>query len=217
MPTTTIVKVTQDQQVTKPSTVVGTNEKKDGCRLCNEPNDNGEGWDGLCGDCADKAEKSLAQNKLLAIIGSFEKQRWIDDHAESIETVEFDATETILSLPLNQIKELVDCTYSTDAIGEENVIHDGPFSVYVTHNICKFFKVDDLNDITEENISAAKKWFAQQPEKEFTIKVETGNVKIVKLKAKSLNNIQSRFKEIIENDPVLRKNEFNRITDIKAS
>jgi hypothetical protein len=26
------------------------------CRVCGEPNDDGEGWDSMCGNCADRAE-----------------------------------------------------------------------------------------------------------------------------------------------------------------
>jgi hypothetical protein len=26
------------------------------CRICGEPNDDGEGWDSMCGSCADRAE-----------------------------------------------------------------------------------------------------------------------------------------------------------------
>lgn len=33
-------------------------EDEDRCTQCDDPADNGEGWDGLCGNCADRAARN---------------------------------------------------------------------------------------------------------------------------------------------------------------
>jgi len=108
------------------------------------------------------------------IIGRFEKQRWVGpkaDRAEEIETVEFDATDYILHMSAAELRKVEDCNYSSDAIGEAHVNHDGPFSVRIEQAICAFFGVEAVSDIKATHLRQAKAWLKSLPKKQYIARV----------------------------------------------
>ena len=106
-----------------------------------------------------------AQNRFVAlatcrrIMGEMDKQRWggrKGDYAESVGVDEFDATNKILGMPLQDIQALQDCESESDEIGLSFIEWSGPFSVTIVDSILAFFGVDSLDDITEEASAFAR-------------------------------------------------------------
>ena len=105
------------------------------------------------------------------LIGRFEKQRWAGDRAEEIETVQFDATDYILNMSAAGLRKVEDCNYSSDAIGQAHVDHEGPFSVYIEQAICTFFGVEAVSDIKSTHLRQAKAWLKSLPKKQYIARV----------------------------------------------
>ena len=107
------------------------------------------------------------------LIGRFEKQRWAGDRAEEIETVEFDATDYILNMSAAGLRKVEDCNYSSDAIGQAHVDHEGPFSVHIEQAICTFFGVEAVSDIKSTHLRQAKAWLKSLPKKQYIARVNS--------------------------------------------
>lgn len=93
------------------------------------------------------------------ITGTFTKQVWggrKGDDAIFSGTEEFDATDYVLRMPLQKIHRLVDHDDTTDVIGLAHVDYDGPFEVDVVGEICAYFGIEQLEDLTEENLDRAR-------------------------------------------------------------
>jgi len=103
--------------------------------------------------------KVVASLSPLPIIGTFTKQRWYgrkSDYLEDVESVEFDGTNHILRMPLNCILALEDHRENTDEVGRDHVSWDGPCAVSITAEVCHYFGVHELNEITQENLDFAR-------------------------------------------------------------
>lgn len=111
------------------------------------------------------------------ILATFLPQAWIDDYAVEIDgRDDVDVTQRVLGLSLAQIHHLQDHRASTDDLLNGSSValeHDGPFTVYVVDNICAFFGVTALSDITEQMLADAR--LAAKP-------VQPGMIKIKRLK-----------------------------------
>lgn len=88
----------------------------------------------------------------ISIEATFVPEAWIDDYATEVDgRLVFDVTGKILAMSVQEIHKLQDNQKETDALAKEySDKHDGPFRVEVCDNICSFFEVDALEDITEE-------------------------------------------------------------------
>ena len=117
------------------------------------------------------------------IRGLFDKQVWFNDHALSLDDVHFNATGQILRMPLKDIKKIRDCHETSDRIGQYNVKHDGPCSVYLEDAIRAFFHVDALDEITPAMLVGARIWYKNQPLHTFNVGVNLIKSKILKIKA----------------------------------
>lgn len=94
------------------------------------------------------------------VTGNFLKQKWggrKNDDAIWCGEDEFDATDHVLLMPLDQIIELEDGSESTDELGRAHVPWDGPCEVNVVDSIKSFFGVSDLEDISEEALEYARR------------------------------------------------------------
>ncbi len=108
------------------------------------------------------------------IIGTFIGQRNIGrDRYEHAFTREFDATGYVLTIPLIEIQGLLDRFDNTDAIGIEHVIHDGPFDVEIVESIKAFFEIDELEDLTKDQLE-----FKRRENREIVIQSDLREVEI---------------------------------------
>lgn len=90
----------------------------------------------------------------LPIIGTFTKQQWVgsrQDYLEDVDSQEFDATNHVLRMAYADVIDLADRSMSTDEVGLRHVSWDGPCAVVIVDEICRYFGVDKLDEITEEN------------------------------------------------------------------
>ncbi len=96
-----------------------------------------------------------------AIIGTFLKQAWEQpgDRLVTLGSMTFNATDFVLSMPLEWLHELEDHQYSTDELGAEFIEHDGPFEVEIVDSICAFFGVDDLSDVDQTMLEKQRQLF----------------------------------------------------------
>lgn len=108
------------------------------------------------------------------IMGVFTKQVWggrKGDDAITVGTEDFDATDDVLALSLEQLLALEDNDASTDGIGLEHVDWDGPFAVELVGPICKFFGVTRLDEITQQALEFMRREFRQEPEVSVTLEL----------------------------------------------
>ncbi len=92
------------------------------------------------------------------ILGNFVKQQWggrKGDDAIAVESVEFDATNAILCMSLEDIQALEDNRESTDAIGQMHVQWDGPHEVTIEESILSYFGVEDLELLSQDILAFA--------------------------------------------------------------
>ncbi len=115
---------------------------------------------------------------LLAVVnncrirGTFYKQRWNDnDYAVDMGEEEFDATNAILLMDLDELQALEDNDDSTDYIGKDFIDWDGPHYVTIVMSILGYFGVESLREITEEALVFARAFANAQPAREVPIQV----------------------------------------------
>lgn len=107
----------------------------------------------------DETGKLVASVTDRRIIGTFNKQQWggrKGDDAIHFGEEQFDATEFVLLMNLDEMKLLQDDDDCTDAVGKEFVQWDGPHSVHIVDAILDFFGVVHLDDISEEALQFAR-------------------------------------------------------------
>lgn len=96
------------------------------------------------------------------IIGKYNKKLWGGRRGGDlieIDTQDFDATQYVLRLPHEKLVELRDFDYSTDEIGTAHTEWDDPHSVKIVENICDYFRVHSLENISPFALDLAKnKW-----------------------------------------------------------
>lgn len=91
------------------------------------------------------------------MVGTYRKQQWTsNDYAILVAEDSFDATDAILNLPLTEIHELSDDSEDTDRIGNMHIDWRGPHSVWLTESVCAYFDVDDLEEIGQAHLDAAR-------------------------------------------------------------
>lgn len=91
------------------------------------------------------------------IIGTFYKQFWggrKGDDALPCGEEEFDGTNEVLMADLERLHGIEDNSETTDEIGM--VEWSGPRYVEIVDSICRYFGVDDVEDITQEALEFAR-------------------------------------------------------------
>lgn len=140
-------------------------------------------------------EELLSWTSNRRILGSFTKQVWggrKNDNAVDVGTEEFDATDMVLLMPLEQIAELEDCSENTDSLGNQLVQWDGPCSVRVTDSLLAFFGVLDGDDITEAHLKLAREAVQPSPQEEAVLTL-TIKVKATKSKGRTWDEVISEL------------------------
>jgi hypothetical protein len=109
------------------------------------------------------------------IIGKFEKQSWIGKDKDTLliggAVEDFDATDFVLGMSLDQIRRLEDCEHITDNIGRLYVDHNGPSAVYLTNAICEFFGVINLGEITSELLQERREAWENLPKRRYKVTI----------------------------------------------
>lgn len=124
------------------------------------------------------------------IRGRFDRQIWFNDNALSLGDVNFNATGQVLALSVKDIKKLRDCHESSDRLGQANVEHDGPCSVYIEQSILDFFHLDSINEITPALLSGARAWYKRQPLRTFNVRVKSVKYKNLRIKARDESEVR---------------------------
>ncbi len=122
-------------------------------------------------DSKDIIRASATQKRIL---GQFEKQKWTgpkNDYAEPVGTVEFDATDYVLSMNLGDILELDDAWITSDPVGIAHVQWSGPYAVYIVEAVCSYFGIQELSELTQEHLSFVQNRIKPEPAREITVTV----------------------------------------------
>ncbi|KVV40961.1 hypothetical protein WT27_13650 [Burkholderia territorii] len=100
------------------------------------------------------------------IMAAFQPQAWVNDHAMDIDhRTDVDVTDKVLSLPLDTIHRLADDDYDTDDLVDLQALgHNGPFYVEVSKQVCEFFGVAELSDVTEDMLVSARQATVKTPQ-----------------------------------------------------
>lgn len=100
------------------------------------------------------------------IMAAFQPQAWVNDHAMDIDhRTDVDVTDKVLSLPLDAIHRLADDDYCTDDLVDLQALgHNGPFYVEVSEQVCEFFGVAELSDVTEYMLASARQATVKTPQ-----------------------------------------------------
>lgn len=101
-----------------------------------------------------------AKLKGPACCASFTRQVWDGDSARTIGEAQVDVTRQVLGLSLDAVRRLTDCSYEADHLvggTPEGDAHDGPFEVSVVDAVMEFFGVEDLAEVTQAMLQAARK------------------------------------------------------------
>jgi len=101
---------------------------------------------------------------LRRIFATFQPEKWTEGARLNAPAVpvdgakDIDVTDTILAMGLAAIQSLKDDDASTDDLVDAAYMgHDGPHHVKITGSIAAFFGVDDVSQITEAQLAAARK------------------------------------------------------------
>lgn len=138
------------------------------------------------------------------IIGTFYKQTWSGRRNSQVVECgqeQFDATAAVLLLAHEDLVELQDCGEATDELGRQFIYWSGPCDVRITDSICDFFEVDSLDEITPEDLLAARQCLS--PSEASTVELKLSLV--VKMRLQSGIDIDAALKDlgcsIISNTP----------------
>jgi hypothetical protein len=115
---------------------------------------------------ADKQADAALKPPQKRIVAVFQPQAWQNDYAIDVDgRTEVDVTEQVLALPLDRIHDLGDDDYdSDDLVDVEALGHNGPFYVEVVEQVCEFFGVEDLAEVTEDMLLAARQATLKLPD-----------------------------------------------------
>lgn len=93
------------------------------------------------------------------IIAGFQPQAWVNKRAIDIDgQQDVDVTNVVLDMSLADIRALEDCRESTDRLVNTDALgHAGPYAVRATDSVCQYFNVDELSEVTEVMLLAARK------------------------------------------------------------
>ena len=98
-----------------------------------------------------------SEKKIMAV---FRPQQWREGHAIDIEEARaFDATVHVLSMSTHRIRHLQDHTFMSDALADMAGFlqeHDGPYEVEIEEGLKRYFGVDALEQITEQQVENAR-------------------------------------------------------------
>jgi hypothetical protein len=100
-----------------------------------------------------------------SIQAEFRPQARIKGHATDIDGEQnLDVTERVLGLKLSKIHALRDASYVAQGLVDaESLGHRGPYRVLVADSVRAFFGVEDLSDITENMLLAAREATQRPP------------------------------------------------------
>jgi hypothetical protein len=168
----------------------------------------GMGEDSVCGameprtfTVEDDSGQVVAVITNRRITGKFTKQAWggrKGDEALFIECVEFDATDAVLRMSLEEIQSLEDSSESTDDLGRLHVQWDGPHEVAVVNSILDFFGVEDLHKLTEDALRYVRNRLNPREVVEETIKL-TIKVVVRMPKPESEDERQEMLSSFVDN------------------
>jgi hypothetical protein len=133
------------------------------------------------------------------IIGLYKKQEWDgNDYAILVGEVEFDATDVVLNLPLDDIREMADNSEDSDNVGNQCVEWHGPHVVHIEDAIMEYFGVEDLSEITEELLVFARE---REKPKQKIVETMTLTVKLNVLMSEQEDEEarQQLLSEVVEN------------------
>ena len=140
----------------------------------------------------DEGGKCLRFYSNKRIKGTFSKQVWggrKGDVAMEFGKEEFDPTDEVLLMNLEQLHRLEDYDDTSDDLGLKFIEWDGPFGVSVVHSICDFFGVEALNQITQEAIDFAREQIKpRKPQAESVV---------LKIKLDTLTRFPANFREFL--------------------
>ncbi len=94
----------------------------------------------------------------------FQPQQWVGDNAlPAGEATSIDVTGKVLQMEIEIIRALADDDYDSDElVNLDDFNHTGPFYVAVADQICDFFGVGSLDELSEESLSKAREWWSRQ-------------------------------------------------------
>ncbi|MGY6257322.1 hypothetical protein ACXIVK_28075 [Paraburkholderia caledonica] len=100
-------------------------------------------------------DRKVQEKRIMAV---FQPQAWQNDYAVGIDgRTDVDVTAKVLALSLGEIHALSNDDYDTDDLVDLDALgHNGPFYVEVSNQVCEFFCVGDLSEVTEEMLSVAR-------------------------------------------------------------
>ena len=135
------------------------------------------------------------------IIGQFVKQAWggrKGDDAIFVEEVEFDATSAVLNMPFNEFNALEDNDITSDVVGKSLVDWKGPFEVKLVDQVCAYFGVEEIGQITPTQLFYARTRSCPQIEKVVTLTIRV-KVKLPKLESEDeTNDLLSSFADDLD-------------------
>ena len=115
---------------------------------------------------------TVVQVKAPPLMARFRPQALIDDYFVEVDgQVDFDATEAILSLSVNDVRRFRENDYSSDALAEDlpaRQEHGGPFEVDVDLNgWLEFHGVDDRYNLSGSRWDAIRAKYRSRPQYAF--------------------------------------------------
>lgn len=135
------------------------------------------------------------------IVGTFQRQRWSGPKQDLAipegEKEDFDATDAVLLLSLEELQRLADHDTSSDALGLRFIRWDGPCEVAVVEAICDYFGVGELSDITEEALAFARQEANPQPPVEEVVTLSI-RVKIRRMPTASQEDFVNNLEYFVE-------------------
>lgn len=105
------------------------------------------------------------------IIGQYHREVWVDDNAEPAGVVDFDATDYVLGMTFSAFSSIQDNHDTSDCIGQDSVVWDGPCSVHVVTSICAFFGVESIDHISEVAFERVAKRYSLSDGIESTVNI----------------------------------------------
>lgn len=96
-----------------------------------------------------------------AIKAVFQPQAWVNDYTVEIDgRCDVDVTKAVLALDLASIQAMANDDYGSDhLVNVDELGHSGPFVVRVELALQQFFAVEDVHDITQAMLDAARQKF----------------------------------------------------------
>lgn len=118
----------------------------------------------------DKVGRICASYTNRRIMGTFIKKGWVPAAPGASAGVlevqdedEFDATDAVLLLPVESLMSLCDGDAVAEAIGNQHIEWGGPSEVKLVEQVCLFFGIDDMSELTPELVTFVRQAYNPQP------------------------------------------------------